>query len=269
MSPAAWRDLVATILLALLPAQAASSGLRSPAELLTKVGFDQRPGAAMPLDVPLIDDQGAPTSLGRMLRGKPAVLAFVYYRCPMLCTLTLNGLVRALRVIALAPGRDFSVIALSIDPWETPGLAREKKRAYLDAYQRPQSADGWHFLVARRPAIDALAGAAGFNYVYDAPSKQYAHAPGLIVLTPQGRVSQYLPGIEFDAKALRLALVQASAGRLGTIVDRAILLCYQYDPATGRYSLAILQTLRLLGALTILVIAGGVAWLLRADGKAA
>ncbi len=259
---------LAAVLLGPVSAAGSPTGRLSPAQLIKRIGFAQRPGARLPLDVPFTASDGRTVTLRGLLAGKPAILAPVYYECPMLCTLTLNGLVRCLRVLSLLPGRDFQVIAFSINPLETPGLARAKKETYLAIYRRPGTEGGWHFLVGRQASIDALAGAAGFKYVYDPASKQYAHAPGLIFVTPAGVVSRYMPGVEFDPEAVRLSIIDASAGRLGTIVDKAFLLCYCYDPATGRYNFVIMRALRILGILTIAGLAGGVAWLLRGERAA-
>jgi protein SCO1 len=219
------------------------------------VGIDQRLGARLPLETPFLDEEGAPVRLSAYFgRGRPALLVLIYYECPMLCTLEVEGLVRGLRGLTLDPGRDFELIVVSIDPRETPALAKARKNAFLGAYQsggpRPGAAEGLHFLTGTKEAIDALAGAVGFRYAYDAPSDEFAHAAGIAVATPAGVLSHYLLGIDFRPRDLRLALVESSGGRVGSPVDQLLLLCFHYDPATGRYGMAIFAALRLAGIAT-------------------
>jgi protein SCO1/2 len=219
------------------------------------VGFDQRLDAQVPLDLAFRDDGGRAARLGDLLAGKPAILALVYYRCPMLCTETLNGLVRALRALSFDAGRQFDVVVVSIDPRETAALAAAKKKLYVERYGRTSGAKGWTFLTGDEASIRRLAAAVGFRYVYDADLRQYAHATGLVVLTPDGRVSRYLYGVEYPAGDLRLALVEAAAGKIGTPVDLLLLYCYHYDPLSGRYGLVVTRVLRAAGALTVLLLA--------------
>jgi protein SCO1/2 len=224
-------------------------------KILKDVDFAQNLGAQIPLDLPFRDDAGRTVRLGELLRGKPAVLSLVYYECPMLCTETLNGLVRAMRALQFGAGDQYDVITVSFDPRETSALAAAKKKVYVERYGRPGAARGWSFLTGDADSIRRLAAAAGFRYAYDAELDQYAHAAGLVVLTPQGRVSGYLYGVEYAAGDLRLALVKAAAGTIGSPVDRLLLYCYHYDPLTGKYGLRVTRVLRLFGILTVAAIA--------------
>jgi len=219
--------------------------------ILSGVGFDQKLGAQAPLDASFRDAGGKPVRLGSLFHGRPVLLAFVYYKCPMLCTETLNGLVRALRALSFDAGRQFDVVVLSIDPRETPLLAAAKKKLYVERYARAGGASGWSFLTGDEGSIRRLASATGFRYAYDRELEQYAHPAGLVVLTPAGRVSKYLMGVEFAAGDVRLALVEAAAGTIGSPIDRLVLYCYHYDPMTGRYGLRILRLLRAGGLLTL------------------
>jgi protein SCO1/2 len=220
--------------------------------VLQEIGFDQRLGETVPLDLAFADEAGQAVRLSDYFGKKPVVLSLVYYECPMLCTLSLNGLAGALEVLSFVPGQEFEVVTLSFDPTETPVLAAAKKKAYLSRYKRPGAHAGWHFLTGRKESVEALTRAVGFRYVWDEATKQFAHPAGLLVLTPEGRISRYLFGVEYAPKDLRLALVDAAGGRIGNPVDQLLLYCYQYDPRAGRYSASILNLVRLLGALTVL-----------------
>jgi protein SCO1/2 len=218
------------------------------------VKFEQHLDAQVPLDATFRDAQGETVRLRDCLDGKPAVLALVYYECPMLCTLVLNGLVRSLKACPLEVGKDFRVIAISIDPGETPALAREKKSSYAKLYGGGSEA-GWRFLTGEEDQIRRVADAVGYCYRYVAERDEYAHPAGLVILTPGGRAARYLYGVEYPSRDLRLALVEASKGEIGTAVDELLLVCFHYDPATGRYGFAIITALRVGGALTVLVLA--------------
>jgi len=220
--------------------------------LLQDVDVEQKLDAQVPLDLAFTDDTGAAVTLRQYFTsGRPVVLALVYYECPMLCTQVLNGFVSAAGVTKLDIGRDYDVVVVSFDPKETPGLARDKKAAYVDRYQRPGTERGWHFLTGTEPSIQALTKSVGFTYRYDPGIDQYAHAAALTILTPEGRVSRYLWGIEFSARDLRLALVEASAHKIGTPVDRVLLFCYHYDPRTGKYGLLTMRLVQTGGILTM------------------
>jgi len=236
--------------------------------VLREIGFDQRLGAAVPLDLPFRDESGASVRLHDYFGKRPVVLSLNYYSCPMLCTVTLNGLASALDTISMTAGKEFEVVTVSFDPSETPQLASAKKKAYLERYKRPGAAQGWHFLTGDAPAIAALTKAVGFRYVWDAETRQFAHPAGVLVLTPEGRIARYLYGIEYAPRDLRLAVVEASAGRIGNPVDQIILACYQYDPTTGRYGAAIMRIVRAVGALTVAALAGFITMMLRREGAA-
>ena len=244
-----------------LPASALPAALR-------EIGFDQNLDRQVPFDIPFTDEQGHPVRLGDYFGTRPVVLAFVYYSCPLLCTQVLNALASALDVLSLQPGVDFEVVTISFDPRETPALAAAKKDLSLRRYQRPGAADAWHFLTGEQPAIARATQAAGFRFVWDAGLKQFAHPTGIIVLTPGGRVARYLFGIEYGPRDLRLAIVDASAGKVGSPVDSFLLYCYHYDPMTGRYGLVIMRTIRLAGAATVLALAMFVGLMLRREHQA-
>lgn len=220
--------------------------------LAAEVGIDQRLDQQLPLDLVFRDEQGKTVTLGEFFRDKPVILTLVYYRCPMLCTQVLSGLLKSSQALPLTIGKDYQVVSVSIDPNETPQLAAEKKKQYVSRYRREGAENGWHFLTGERQAIDKLTQAAGFRYQYDARSGQFAHASGIIVLTPQGRISRYFYGIDYHPTDLRLGLVESSAGEIGTPVDQFLLLCFHYDPATGKYGLVISRVLQLAGSATAL-----------------
>jgi protein SCO1/2 len=259
----------AALLAALAPAVLAARDL--PADVkpaaLRDVGFDQRLGESLPLDVALRDEDGRPVTLGAYFQGRPVVLAVVYYECPMLCTLTLNGLVSALATLSFDVGREFEVVTVSFDPREGPELARAKKAAYLRRYERPGAAEGWHFLTGDADALRAVTAAVGFRYAWDERTRQFAHPAGVVVLTPEGRISRYLYGVEYAPKDLRLALVESAAGRIGNAVDQVLLYCYQYDPETGRYGAVIMRLVRLAGVVTLAGLGGLILALRRSERR--
>ena len=246
---------------------AAEEGQR-PA-ILRDVAFDQRLGAEVPLDVAFRDEAGASVTLREYLGDKPVLLVPAYYECPMLCTIVLNGVVSALRALPFDVGKEFRVVTFSFNPRETSELAAAKKATYLEDYRRPGAAAGWHFLVGDEPSIAALTQAIGFRYAWDEASKQYAHATGIVVLTPAGRISHYFFGVEFAPRDLRLALVEASDEHIGSLVDQLLLFCFHYDPATGRYSRLALNAVRVGGVLTLAVLVAFVGLMLRRDAKRA
>jgi protein SCO1 len=228
----------------------ASPDSRPP--ILREIGFDQRLGESVPLELAFRDEGGRSVRLGDFFGKKPVVLSLNYYSCPMLCTVTLNGLASALNVISLDAGKEFQIVTVSFDPTETPEMAAAKKKTYLQRYQRPTVQEGWRFLTGDAPSIDLLTQAVGFRYAWDAETKQFAHPAGVVVLTPDGRIARYMYGIEYAPKDLRLALVEASAGRIGSPVDQLLLYCYRYDPITGKYGAVIMRIVRLAGVLTVL-----------------
>jgi protein SCO1/2 len=232
---------------------------------LREVGFDQRLGEALPLDLPLRDESGRHVRLADYFGRRPVVLSLVYYECPMLCTLTLNGLVSALGVLSFDAGREFELVTLSFDSRDTPELAAAKKSAYLGRYKRPGARAGWHFLTGTPEAIARLTRAVGFRYAWDEETRQFAHPAGIVVATPEGRISHYLYGIEYAPRDLRLAVVEASAGRIGNPIDELALFCFQYDPMTGRYAAAVMRMLRAAAIATVLALGAFIAVMLRRE----
>jgi protein SCO1/2 len=245
----------------------ASTARADAPEVLKKVGFDQRLDQQVPLNLQFTDETGATVKLGDYFGEKPVILVLAYYRCPMLCTLVLNGLVQGMRDMPFTPGKDYNVLTVSFDPRETPDLAAAKKKTYITSYGRDDASAGWHFLTGKPESIDALTKAVGFRYVYDAEHDQYIHTSGIMILTPQGRISRYFYGIRFPARDLRLGLVEASADKIGSPTDQVLLYCFHYDPATGKYSASILNFVRLGGAFTIVGLVGMVWFLLRWEGR--
>jgi protein SCO1/2 len=236
---------------------------------LEGVGFDQKLDAPLPLELRFRDESGGEVALGQYFGTRPVVLALVYYDCPMLCTLVLNGLVSSMKALDFVPGRDFDVVAVSFDPREKPELAQAKRAAYLERYARPGTEGGIHFLTGAQPAIDALTKAAGFRYAFDQESGQFAHPAGILVATPEGRISRYLFGADFAPRDLRLALIESAAGRIGTVTDQVLLYCYHYDPASGRYTTAVMNLVRAGGIATVLSLGLFVTVMWRRDRKAA
>ena len=247
---AAWLSLAA-VLCAASPASAQySAGPQRPdaahqkPAVLKQVGIDQKIGQQLPLDLTFKDEAGRDVRLGEYFTGRPVVLALAYYDCPMLCTQVLNGMTGALKTLSFDAGKDFEVVVVSIDPKDNYQIAAHKKASYVEHYGRPQTAAGWHFLTGAESSIKPLAGALGFRYVYDANIKQYAHGAAIYVATPRGVVSRYLLGIDFAPRDLRLALVEASNHVLGGVVDQVLLLCYHYDPTSGKYGAATINAVR-------------------------
>ncbi len=222
---------------------------------LKGIGIDQRLNEMLPLSLPFRDEVGREVKLGDAFGKRPVVLALVYYNCPMLCTQVLNGLVASLNVMSLEAGRDFDVVAVSFDPRETPAMAAAKKDAYLGRYRHPGSDTGWHFLTGDAASIQALTKAVGFRYRYDGDLDLFAHASAIMVATPEGRLARYFYGIEYAPRDLRLGLVEASAGKIGTPVDQVLLYCFHYDPASGKYGPVIVNIVRLAGLATLAGIA--------------
>ena len=233
---------------------------------LKKVSFDQRLGLQVPLDLPFRDETGHAVQFSQYFTGRPVILALVYYECPMLCVQALNGLVKSLKVLALEPGRDYAIVTVSFNPEETPREAAAKKDEYVGRLAKPGAADAWHFLTGTEASIRLLTDTVGFHYVYDPETKQYAHPTGMIVLTPEGKISKYVFGIDYGPRDLRFALIEASDHKVGTAVDRLLLYCYHYDPTTGKYGLVLLSVLRLGGVITVVMI-GGFILLMRRQEK--
>lgn len=224
--------------------------------LLRDVSFEQRLGASIPLDLVFQDEAGKSVRLADYFSTRPVILMMAYYNCPMLCGLVLDGLTESLRGLRFNLGEQFAVVTVSIDPRETPAHAAAKKLQAVQSYARPGAAEGWHFLTGEDASIRELTQAIGFRYAYDAANKQFAHAAGLVVLTARGEIARYLYGIDFEPKDVRLALVEASAGQIGSAVDALLLFCSRYDPTTGQYGLVIMTVLRLAGLMTVIALGG-------------
>jgi protein SCO1/2 len=216
------------------------------------IGIDQKLNEQLPLDAILRDETGKTVRLRDYFGEKPVIIAPVYYTCPMLCNQVLTGLIGALKTLSFTAGKEFTVVAFSFDPNDTPETAQGKKQAYLEHYGREQGGDGIHFLTGDQSEIDKLTEAIGFRYGWDAESGQFVHASGIMVATPEGKLSRYLYGIEFAPKDLRLSLVEASQNKIGTVVDAVLLFCYHYDPSTGKYGPIIMNFIRLGGLVTFI-----------------
>ena len=244
--------VAAYVVLAFRPALIAQGlpAAEVPAQL-RDVGFDQNLNQMLPLDVAFTDEHGRTVKIGDYFGQRPVVLSFVYYGCPMLCLQSLSSLAATLGVLSEDAGEDFEVVSVSIDPRETPALALEKKTHYVERSGKPSIARGWHYLTGTEANIQRLTNAAGFRYAWDAASQQYAHPAGIVIATPQGKVARYLFGIDYGPRDLRLALLDASEEKISSPLKRALLYCYHYDLATGRYSLAIMRIVRIAGAATV------------------
>jgi len=243
------------------PAPAQPSAMRDsnskPAPLpagLRGVNIEQKLNQQVPLDIVFRDEFGRSLPLSTYFSGnKPVLLALVYYNCPMLCTLILNGVESSLKAVSLDPGRDFEVVAVSFDPRDTPEIAARKKANYLQRYRRPNTANGWHFLTGDEPSIKALTEAVGYQYKFDPATGQFAHASAIMILTPRGKLSRYFYGVEYAPRDVRLGLVEASQNKIGTPVDQVLLFCYHYDPGSGKYGAIAMNMVRLAGATFVLI----------------
>ncbi len=240
-----------------LVASAAAAESKLSAEELRPVRITQKLGAQVPLDLSFRNEDGTEVRLGELIHDRPVILVLGYYRCPMLCGVVVRGMIKSLLDLRFDVGREFDVLQVSIDPKESPALAAEMKRTYLRRYGRPDAERGWHFLTGSGENSRALSDAVGFGYRYDPDIRQYAHAAGIVILTPEGRVSSYQLGVDFPARQLRLALVDASSSTIGSPVDQLLLMCYHYNPVSGRYGFAIVTALRLMGGATVALVVGG------------
>jgi protein SCO1/2 len=242
-----------------------------PPAILNGVGIAQHLNEQLPLNLTFTDDAGKQVELSSYFGKKPAILALVYYQCPMLCSEELNGLTSALQMVSFVPGKDFSVIVVSIDPTEGTDLAAAKKRTYLKRYGHPETASGWHFMTGTQLNIDALTKAVGFGYVKipgpDGKLTQFAHASSIQIVTPWGKLAQYYMGVEYSPKDLRLGLVEASANHIGTPVDNILTYCYHYDPQTNKHSLIVARVVQLGGLVTVGVLGGFMLLMFRRDAR--
>ena len=269
-----WASLAALVVLA--ATSAVGQFLSEPSvkgELppgLSQVGIDQRLNEQVPLDLQFKDEQGRTVRLGDYFHtGRPVIISLLYFNCPMLCGEVLNGMSTAFKVLKFIPGKEFEVVTLSIDPREKPELAAAKKRSLIEHLDRPGAEAGWHFLTGEQPQIDALADAIGWHYQYDPKIDQFAHAAGIVLVTPMGRISQYYYGVEFSARDMRLGIIEASGNRIGSLTDQILLYCYHYDPRTGKYGAMITNIVRLAGAATVLILGSSLVMLFRREKRAA
>lgn len=273
--------LASLLLLAALGAEAQQAGFTRPygpvqpasQRLQTEVGYEPKLGQSLPLDAMVTDETGASIPLSTYFAGasakQPVLMIFYYQSCPMLCSLQLESVVASLKGTKFIVGRDFTLLALSMDPNDTPNGSVKAKRKITNAYGQSGSETGFHFLTGTAEEIKKITAAAGYRYYYDEESKQWAHATGVLLMAPDGRMARFLPGVEPFPRDLQFGLIEASEGRIGTIVDRAVLYCYQYNEASGRYGAAIMRTLRLSAVGTMIVLAAFVVFSLRRERKAA
>lgn len=236
-------------------------------EQLKEVTFRQRLNERLPLDASFKDETGRTVTLGDFFGGKPVVLAFVYYQCPMLCSQVMGGISSALKVLPFEPGKDFEVVLVSFDPRDTPAAAAEKKRSHLQYWSAEQTAAAWHLLTGDEATIRRVTAAAGFTYRWDEPTQQFAHVSGVLVLTPDGRLARYFYGIEYSPKELRLALVESGEGRVGSAIDELLLYCFHYDPESGRYGVVVMNLIRLGGVLTVAAMLGFIVLMRRRESR--
>jgi protein SCO1/2 len=236
---------------------------------LEHVGIDQLLGQQVPLDLQFRDEAGKTVKLADYFHnGRPVIVNLVYYQCPMLCGEVLQGMSAAVKVLKFTPGKEYEVVTVSIDPREGPDLATAKKQSVMERLGRPGAEKGWHFLVGDQPQIDALAKSIGWHYQYDQKTNQFAHAAGIVLVTPEGTIAQYYYGVEYSARDLRLGIVEASQNKVGSLADQVLLYCYHYDPRTGKYGAVVTNIVRLGGVLTVFILGGFLIVLYRHEPRA-
>jgi protein SCO1/2 len=243
--------------------RAAAADLPQLPPQLQGITIEQHLGAQLPLDAQFQNENGESVALGSFFGKRPVVLALIYYRCPMLCSRILSGVMFALKPLDLKAGRDFNVVAISINPSETPAEAAAKRDEYTQKYSGHAGSPGWHFLVGTPESIKAVTEAAGFHYRWDPATQMYFHASGIMVATPQGKMSRYLYGVEYEPKDLNLALIESSNNKIGSPADRILLFCSHYDPAIGKYTIAVMNVLRASAVLVMIAMGAGFWWLSR------
>ena len=242
-------------------------GALNAQKIQAQVGFEQRLGESLPLDLPFRDETGKAVLLGDYFGRKPVVLALVYYRCPVLCPQMIIGTAAATKGIPYEPGREFEIVFVSFDPEDTAERAAEKKSAAVARYGKPASAAGWHFLTGEADSIRRLTEAAGFRYAWDPTIRQFAHASGIVVATPDGRLARYLYGVEYAPKDLKLALFEAGEGRIGGLSEKLMLLCFNYDAALGKYTVATLLSIKVAATVTLVALIFSIVWMLRSERR--
>lgn len=255
-------------ILAAVTASVCLAQSRDQVNLLSDVNIEQRLGQNLPLNATFRDEAGREVKLSEYFgKGKPVVLSLIYYRCPSLCNQILNGMLAAFRVVKHSIGEQYDVVCISIDPRETPDLAAQKKESYVKSYGRPNAANGWHFLTGNEDQIRRVADAVGYHYKYIPETDIYAHAAGIVVCTPEGKLGQYFYGIEYSPRQLELALADSSNGKVGNLVDAITLWCTVYDPATGSYQFMILRVIQVFGILTVIALATFIMRSLRSERR--
>jgi protein SCO1/2 len=247
----------------------AGEASQEPPGQAKNVKLEQKLGTQIPLDLTFADEEGKPIRLRQLFGDKPVILTPVYFDCPMLCNMVLDGMVTGIRDLRFQIGEEYEVVSFSFNPNDTPTDARQKKDIFVKRYGRPGAEEGWRFLTGKQPEITALTEAIGFRYGYDPQTGQYAHAAMAVVLTPDGRIARYFYGFEFRSRDLRLALVEAGDDKIGSPVDQFLLLCYHYDPATGKYSATAMNAVRAGGVATVAGIAGFIFVMVRRDKRLA
>ena len=240
-----------------------------PGGALKEVAFDQKLDAQVPLLTPFRDEEGRPVQLSEYFGKRPVILVMGYSNCPLLCSQILGEVTRSLKPLEPSIGKDFDIVTVSVNPKETPEQADGRRRAYLKRYNRPGSESGWHALTGDEPSIRRLAETIGFRYTYSPKLNLYAHAAGFVLLTPAGRVSRYFFGIEYPARELKYALIEASASKIGSPIDKLVLYCYDYDPATGKYTFAVMNAIRVFGVATVLALGTFMFAMVRRDRRMA
>jgi len=262
------RSSILYLLFAFVTVSAQTSNANSEIDILKEVSIEQRLNEQIPLDLNFLDATGRRVQLRDYFGEKPVILSLVYYECPMLCSMILNGLLRSLNTLSFDVGDEFNIITVSFDPKETTKLAMGKKKSYMSKYGRLDAEKGWHFLTGDESSIQQLTEAVGFNYKYDPETNQFVHASGMMVLTPQGKLSRYFYGVEYSTKDLKFGLMEAANDKIGSVVDQLLLYCYHYDPVTGKYGMVIMNVIRIFSTATVLVLAAFMVVMFRRDRKA-
>ncbi|MEP6810906.1 MAG: SCO family protein [Chthoniobacterales bacterium] len=236
-------------------------------QIAARAGLEQKLNSQVPLDAVFRDEHGAAVPLRSFFHGKPVILALAYYECPNLCTLVLNGVLQTAHELKFDAGKEYEIVVVSFDDRERPALAAAKKQIYAQRYGRAGANDGWHFLTGDKNSIARLAESVGYRFAYDATTRQFAHPSAITILTPAGKVARYFPGIEYPPREVRLALIEASHEEVGTLADRVFLLCFHYNPATGKYGLLISRVIQVAGVGTASVLALAIGWMIRREGQ--
>ena len=258
------RAVLHVLALAACPAFAERIEPNSPAR---EVGFDQKLGDQFPLDLEFKDETGATVRLGQYFGKKAVLVQFVYFNCPMICSMALEGLAKTMKALALDPGRDFEIVTISFDPRDTPEVAAKRKEATIEAFGRADAAPAWHFLTGTQDAIRKVTSATGFRYTWDEEQQQFAHATGIVIVTPEGKIARYFFGVEYKPRDIRFGLVEGSGGKIGTLADQLLLLCYHYNPTTGKYGAIAMSSIRAGGLVTVLLLGVFIALMFRRERK--